>query len=483
SRRGRGGVSGGRRAAFRAGRAPHGSSVRRARRARARAAPGRLATRRESEAPGRRRSRRGRGRVRAARPGDPRAAGSQRRAAPPSRGRARPRSRREPPFAPSGSSRRRGRLLPATEPCGCARTIGSLSVPKEVTPLTITLPPDLSERSLERALAAFRAVVGDEAVLAQPEEMREFRDPFWFETWDDYEASAVVQPGSVEEVQAIVRIATEHKVPLWTSSQGRNNGYGGSSPRVRGSVVVNLRRMNRVLEIDEELAYAVVEPGVRWFDLYEAIKAGGHRLMLSIADLGWGSVVGNSLDNGVTYMPNGQDFTAPCGMEVVLPNGELLRTGMGAMPGNKAWRLYKRSLVLTLDAFFTQSNYGIVTKMGVWLTPYPETFMPFLIRVWNEDELGPLTDKMRRLRLERTLEGVPSIYNTLVMASVFTRRSEWTDSADPLPDATIDRIAKELNLGRWLVRAALWGDEAVGDHDFRKITAAFEQIPGATVEG
>ena len=103
--------------------------------------------------------------------------------------------------------------------------------------------------------------------------------------------------------------------------------------------------------------------------------------------------------------------------------------------------------------------------------------------IWNEDDLGPLTDTMRRLRLERTLEGVPSIYNTLVMASVFTRRSEWTDSADPLPDATIDRIAKELNLGRWLVRAALWGDEAVVDHDFRKIKAAFEQIPGATVEG
>src|SRR5207248_2730494 len=84
---------------------------------------------------------------------------------------------------------------------------------------------------------------------------------------------------------SIVPVANERKVPLWVSSQGRNNGYGGSSPRVRGSVVVNLRRMNRVLEIDEKLGYAVVEPGVRWFDLYEAIKAGGHRLMLSIADL------------------------------------------------------------------------------------------------------------------------------------------------------------------------------------------------------
>ena len=53
-------------------------------------------------------------------------------------------------------------------------------------------------------------------------------------------------------------------MPLWTTSQGRNLGYGGSSPRVQGSVVMNLRRMNRILEIDEELGYAVVEPGVKW---------------------------------------------------------------------------------------------------------------------------------------------------------------------------------------------------------------------------
>ena len=78
-------------------------------------------------------------------------------------------------------------------------------------------------------------------------------------------------PESVEEVQAVVKIADRRQIPLWTHSTGRNNGYGGPAPRVRGSLVVSLRNMNRVLEINEELGYAVVEPGVRWFDLYEAI--------------------------------------------------------------------------------------------------------------------------------------------------------------------------------------------------------------------
>jgi 4-cresol dehydrogenase (hydroxylating) len=151
--------------------------------------------------------------------------------------------------------------------------------------------------------------------------------------------------------------------------------------------------MNRVLEIDEECAFAVVEPGVRWFDLYDAIQAGGHRLMLSIADVGWGSVIGNTLDHGVTYMPYGVDMGMQCGMEVALPNGELMRTGMGAMEGNRAWHVYKRGLGPTPDQLFMQSNFGIVTKMGVWLMPYPEVYMPLWLRLRRDDDLAPATDQ------------------------------------------------------------------------------------------
>ena len=349
--------------------------------------------------------------------------------------------------------------------------------------MATVLAPNVGEKEFSRAIDAFTAALGADAVLTDEASLREFRDPFEPPTWDDYTASAVVMPTSVEEVQAVVRIANEYKVPLWPHGQGRNNGYGGPAPRLRGSVIVSLRRMNRVLEINEELAYAVVEPGVRWFDLYEAIQKGGHRLMLSIADLGWGSVVGNSLDNGITYMPNGQDFAAPCGLEVVLPNGEVMRTGMGAMPGNRSWHIYKRGLGPVLDPLFMQSNYGIVTRMGIWLMPYPEVYMPLWLRVWKEDDLGPLMDTLRRLRLDRTIEGVPSVYNTLVLASVLTRRSDWYTGEDPIPDEMIDRIARELEIGRWCMRFALWGDDGVVDHDYRKIKEAFEQIPGAEVHG
>ena len=62
-------------------------------------------------------------------------------------------------------------------------------------------------------------------------------------------------------------------------------------------------------------------------------------------------------------------------LEVVTPEGEVLRTGMGAMTDNPAWHLYKRSFGPSSTQLFMQSNFGIVTKMGFWLLPAPETYM------------------------------------------------------------------------------------------------------------
>jgi 4-cresol dehydrogenase (hydroxylating) len=121
--------------------------------------------------------------------------------------------------------------------------------------------------------------------------------------------------------------------------------------------------------------------------------------------------------------------------------------------------------------------------MGVWLMPYPEVYMPFWVRVWNDDDLAPVLDTLRQLSLEGTIRMVPQVANTLIFASFLSRRAQWWDGDGPIPDAVIDTIARELELGRWLMRAALHGDEAVVDHRFAKIKAAFERIPGAEVWG
>jgi 4-cresol dehydrogenase (hydroxylating) len=121
--------------------------------------------------------------------------------------------------------------------------------------------------------------------------------------------------------------------------------------------------------------------------------------------------------------------------------------------------------------------------MGVWLMPYPECYMPLWLRVWNEDDLPALVETLRALMLDRTIENVPQIWNTIAFASVMSSRSLWYDGDDPIPDSIIDRMAREMEVGRWMMRFALYGDEAVVDHRFRKVKEAFERIPGAEVWG
>ncbi|HSG55771.1 MAG TPA: FAD-dependent oxidoreductase, partial [Paracoccaceae bacterium] len=135
--------------------------------------------------------------------------------------------------------------------------------------------------SLDAAIAAMQAALGAEHVLVDEAQMADHGDPF-APPGEWYRPGAVLLPGSVEDVQAVLRIATEHGTPVWTSSQGRNKGYGGGAPRVSGSFTMSLRRMNRVLQVDEENCMALVEPGVRFFDLYEHLKATGSKLWMSV---------------------------------------------------------------------------------------------------------------------------------------------------------------------------------------------------------
>lgn len=344
-----------------------------------------------------------------------------------------------------------------------------------------TRPPGLSAGEFERGLAALERTVDAEGFRATPEAAAEFRDPFAPAEWREYIPAAALLPTSVEEVQAIVRVANEHRIPLWTSSTGRNNGYGGAAPRVAGSVVLNLRRMNRVLEVNEESAYALVEPGVRFFDLYEAIQQSGAKLWMSVPDLSWGSVVGNTCDHGVGYTPYGDHVAHQCGMEVVLPDGSLLRTGMGAMEGSKAWQVYKRGFGPSLDGLFMQSSLGIVTKMGVWLMPQPECYMPGWLTVGKEGDFPAMIDALRPLLIEKIIPNQPMIYNAVCAASAVSERKDWYDGCDPMPDAVIDRIASQPGMGRWVMRFALYGRDGIIDREREIVEQAFAHIPSVTI--
>jgi FAD/FMN-containing dehydrogenase len=138
----------------------------------------------------------------------------------------------------------------------------------------MVLPQNVSEADFNAALGEFRTAVGAQWVFSSDDDVALYRDSYsiyWGEP-EERVASAAVAPAKVEEVQQVVRIANKYKIPLYPISTGRNLTYGGSAPNMRGSLVVDLKRMNRILEVDDKRNFALVEPGVSYFDLYNHIK-------------------------------------------------------------------------------------------------------------------------------------------------------------------------------------------------------------------
>lgn len=336
----------------------------------------------------------------------------------------------------------------------------------------------------ETVLRELRAAVGDEFVVDRAEALDAYADPFGAYGVTQHRPGLAVSPSTVDEVRDVVRIAAKHGMPLWTTSQGRNNAYGGAAPVVGGSVVVSMKRMNRILEVDVDRATALVEPGVRFFDMYDHLRDNGIPLWSSAPDLGWGSIVGNALEYGVGYTVHGDHAARTCGYEVVLPDGDLLRTGMGAVPGSGAWQAYPRAYGPSADGLFRQSSLGIVTKMGIWLMPEPDYYLSGVASVPRREDLRALLETIRPLVLDGTFQNQPAIGHALFVASVIDgapSRQEIYPHEGPVPEEIVLETARSLGIGRWNMRFALYGTELAVRARFRRIQAALLQIPGAVV--
>ncbi|MPS69700.1 MAG: FAD-binding oxidoreductase [Novosphingobium sp.] len=324
----------------------------------------------------------------------------------------------------------------------------------------MSLPlPALDPARARQALGAFQSALGAAHVYFDETDIAAYQDKFAVDDALHHPAGAVA-PATVEEIQAVMRIAREHRIPLWPISRGKNLGYGGSAPVLAGSVILDLSRMKRI-EYDEANGTVLLEPGVGFYDLYDFLQARGMKHWLSTPGNSWGSVVGNALDRGVGYTPYGENTSKICGMEVVLADGTLLRTGMGAMDGSPTWQLYRYGFGPAWDQLFVQSNFGVVTKMGLWLMPEPESLMGMDVEFDRPENLGPLIDAIAPLRREGLLQQSPTIGNWLRAAAVLTTRDQWTKDPGAISDSVIQAIRDKYKVGWWGVSLRLYGRESV----------------------
>jgi len=333
----------------------------------------------------------------------------------------------------------------------------------------------MTQDTFSRAIAAFCRQIGDRYVLTTPERLAPYHKTMLPHDEDAYAPSAVLQAGSVEDVQAILAVCNRFKVPVWPISTGGNFGYGSAAPGGRGQVVLDLRRMNTIISVDAELCTALVEPGVTYRQLQDYLQE--HQIPLWLSFPAPGPLVGpvgNTLERGEGNTPYGDHFGNACGMEVVLANGDILRTGTGGLPNSRSWQVFKYGYGPWLDGLFSQSNFGIVVKLGLWLMPAPAAYRTVLVQ-YDEAQLETAIDTLAPLRIAGHIPNVGVMGNsTIVLTSQRTRDDLWK-AGGAVPQEVIRAEAQKLGIADWNILFTLYGNAEQIAADYALVSHAFER--------
>jgi 4-cresol dehydrogenase (hydroxylating) len=290
--------------------------------------------------------------------------------------------------------------------------------------------------------------------------------------------AAVLSPTTREQVQQILRIATDCRAPIYPVSQGRNWGYGSASPVVAGSAVLDLSRMNRIVEVNEQLAYAVIEPGVTQKQLFDALQERGGTLIPDATGAGPdASIMGNYLDRGFGHTPVADHQNQFAGIEIVLADGRAVRTGYAAVGAERIGDIARGGPGAGIDSMLIQTNLAVVTRMAVWLYPRPERCVAFALKVKDPANLQQVVERMRRLRFEGVLNGAPHLANDYRVLAI--RTGFPYDTADPEKGLTPKEraeIRRAHGVTPWTLLAGIYGPRKQVRANIREAKRAFRGL-------
>jgi len=252
----------------------------------------------------------------------------------------------------------------------------------------------MSLRDIDKTRDALFAIVGKRRVIFDPLALKQYSE-------DMTEAEPAfpdiaVKPRSVEEVRKIVKYAAQERIPITPVVAGTNLG-GLALPAEKG-IVMDLKDMNNVVELNREEMYAILEPGVTFGQLKEHMEHNAPELTigypLSPPNV---SVMCNCLLDGLgnLSLKHGSMGEWINGIEAVLPNGEVIKTGAGSL--SPVW--FSRAPLPDLTGLFVnwQGTTGIVTKLAVQLWPKPaQRKRSFLMFYKAEDGFSLIREIARR---------------------------------------------------------------------------------------
>jgi 4-cresol dehydrogenase (hydroxylating) len=315
--------------------------------------------------------------------------------------------------------------------------------------------------NLEQALSDWRDLLGNDSVVTCKEFLQAAETNCTALT---NQSPALLRPDFTSAVQQIVQIAAKYQIPLYPFSTGCNWGYGSKNPAQDHCVLVDLSRMNKILDFDKETGLLTIEPGVTQRQLDAYLKQHDHPYLIPVTGAGPDcSLVGNALERGYGITPYADHFGAVMGLEAVLPNGEIYRSMLSGLGGEAVDKAFKWGMGPYMDGLFSQSNFGIVTKMTIALAPKPERVEAFFFSVKKADDLELAVEKVRQvLREVGTVTGSINLMNkhrVLSMSEPYPTDRLGSDGL--IPDDVLQQLMKRNQVMEWTGVGAIYGNKKV----------------------
>ncbi len=243
------------------------------------------------------------------------------------------------------------------------------ALPANQPSLQLPAPPEHNlEQLAPRLLAELRTIVGNEHVLSSEVDLIAYSIDG---TWMERRPLAVVLPASAEEVSKVLMLANRERIVV--APRGSASGLSGGSVPMGGGIALAMTRMNHILEIDPVNLVAVVEPGVITAKLQETVEKLGLFYPPDPSSLQVSAIGGNVAENagGARCLKYGVTSDYVMGLQVVLPTGEIIRTG---------GRMVKNVTGYNLRQLFTgaEGTLGVVTEITLKLLTLPKHHLTVL---------------------------------------------------------------------------------------------------------
>jgi len=178
----------------------------------------------------------------------------------------------------------------------------------------------------------------------------------------------VVLPREVIQIKHILELANRHRLPVTTLSGGVN--VAGNAIPTQGGIVLDLKWMNKILEVNTDAAYVVIEPGVTYDELSAELAKNGFRCQLPTSPGGSSPLAQQLLNPSGSLVNRHQDSVIA--LEVVLANGEIIRTGSAAFSSSGFFLRYGPYPDLTGLFCCSYGTLGVITKASLRIYPVNE---------------------------------------------------------------------------------------------------------------